>query len=156
MAARLRVAGISATSPPRLRVAGITADGTTPVNPRLRVAGLSATGTAYPVLAAVTANAASAEPSQVVTLTATLAPGSPTPDTYVWSRLSGPAGTLTASGATATFTAPSIDPPGTQDVVLSCRAKVGTVSGNTVSVAVTVLPQTDWTRVPGGSWVGAS
>jgi hypothetical protein len=45
-------------------------------------------------------------------------------------------------------------PPG-QNLVFGARATLGGVNSTEQTITFTVLPQLEWTRVPGGAWTGA-
>lgn len=154
--AKLQVyrSAVASVSPPRLRVHRAALAGTANVNPRLRVhrAALAGTGAALLLpIADVTT-----EPEQAVTITAVPAPGAETPTSWTWTQISGPSVALTGAGASRSFRSPSLFPPGNGTVVLGVTGALGASTSPQVTATVTVLPQTDWTRVPGGGWVGAA
>lgn len=86
------------------------------------------------------------EPMTTVTLTATHTSG-PAPDSWTWAPLSGPAVTLSPSGATCSFTAPS-DKAGTA-VAIGCTPATSGVSGAQDALTVTARPQLLWVRESG-------
>lgn len=105
--ARLRLGGIAAGTPPRLRIGGISASGAVPTTGRLRIGGISATGTQAVILAPLP-NLVDVAPLTNLTVTAGLAGGSATPDSYTWRVLPGstPVGII-GTGATVTIKAPA-------------------------------------------------
>lgn len=154
--AELRVYGSSATSSgTALHVYASRALGAAVSTPRLRVYKSAATGTSTPAVGTVSRSATLAEPGSLVTLTANLAPSSPTPTTWTWTQTAGPAGVITGSGSTVTFRCPSVMPP-TATVTVRVVPATATATGAGVSASFDVLPQTSWSRVHGGAWVGAS
>lgn len=151
---KLRIYGTSltGTSGVKLRVYATSLTGTAVTGAKLRVYATSLTGT---VSALVTPLAAQTkEPETAVTITASTVDGN-APDSWSWRQVSGPTVAFSGTGATRSFTAPSAMPPGAT-VVVGVRAIKGGVLSPEVTCTVTVLPQTEWSRVPGGQWVGAT
>lgn len=162
-APRLRVAGIdlsgSTATTPRLRVGGVTLSGTVAINPRLRLAAINLSGTVTVNILPFTPR--TMEPGIPLTVTAALANGSPPPDTYVWSQLSGPTTPFTASGPSITFVTPAgLDtnrvPMQTTVEFLVHGVLDGVASPDTV-LEITTLPGTKfWLNNTTGEWSVAS
>lgn len=96
------------------------------------------------------------EPQETVTVTASPAPGNSAPSTYNWRQVSGPTVTLSGTGGTRTFEAPSALNGTT--VVLGVSGTTSGVTGPEQLASVTILPQLSWVRmagVAGGAWVGS-
>jgi hypothetical protein len=91
----------------------------------------------------------SVEPWSTVSLTGAASTG--TGLTYAWSQTSGPAVTLSGSGATRTFAAPPTMAGTTHTFSLTVTDGTGLVS-TADTVTVTVLPCTEFVRVA-GTWV---
>ena len=131
----------------------LEATATIPAGPKVRWSRLEATSDVAPSLAAIPAQ--TVEPLTTVTLTATTAPGSSTPDAYVWSVISGGPVTILGTGATVTFTAPAPLPPTNGTVVIGCTASVGGGAQSTqVTATITVLPCLQW-HWTGSAWAGS-
>lgn len=97
------------------------------------------------------------EPGTLITLTASVAAGGPA-TSYTWRIVSQTGGVvLTESGGSVcTLYSPSRMPPNNGSVVVGVVAnKSGATSPEQFST-ITALPQLQWTRKPGGQWVGAT
>ncbi|RHA43674.1 hypothetical protein [Cellulomonas rhizosphaerae] len=153
--ARLRIGGIGADDPPavpRLRIGGISADGAVVASSRrLRIGGISADG-AFAVLLQPLTGMSDVEPLTTITLTAVPAPGSPTPDSYVWSVDSGAAVVFSGAGATRSFPAPA-SPTGASTTIAVQAVKSGVYSP-VQKATFTVLPHQIW-RPNGAVWAPA-
>lgn len=143
------LAGASVT--PKLRVHGASVTGTVIATPKLRLFKASLAGVQAVLLAPIPAQ--SAEPRATVSVTAAPASGTTTPDSYTWRQVSGPTVTLTGSGATRSFSAPSLMPGATALIVLGVKGTVSGADGPEVTVNIAVLPQTRWSW-NGSAWVG--
>lgn len=150
--ATLRVYHADVTAQPTLRVYNASMTGTVATNPTLRIYNADYVGAVGAVVNPLSPQ--TVEPHSTVTLTATLATGSGTPDSYQWRVLSGPSVTFSGVGATVTFLSPDAMPPGTS-VTVGVSAIIAGNASNEQTVVITVLPQTCWSRVPGGQWVGS-
>ncbi len=82
------------------------------------------------------------EPVETITVTATLTPGSPTPDTYTWRVVSGTPVQFTGSGATMTFPAPATMSGATS--VIGVRGVKAGVPGPERTFTVTTPPCLVW------------
>lgn len=155
---RLRTAGAGladAPTMPRLRVAGVNASAAAVLSQRLRVAGIGASGDAVPQVGGVDVAPRSADARQVVTITASLAPGSVAPDQWTFTQTAGAPVELQGSGPVRTFRAPAVLPSdptqtGLWFVVTAHLGGASTSMGFACSVRVCL----DWSRVHGGPWVG--
>lgn len=91
------------------------------------------------------------EPEKPITLEAKLFNGA-TASSYDWDQISGPTVVLNTSGASCSFTSPSVMPPG-DTVVIGVTA---TLNGDTVpqeTATITVYPQLTW-YYRSGAWKG--
>ena len=152
---KLKAARTSLLTVPRLRAARIGLTGPVVTVPRLRAARIGLTG---PVAVIVTPpSALTAEPETLVTLTPTLA-GGQVGDTWTVRVVSGPAPTSgpNLAAGVVTLRTPSIWPPNSQALVIGYRATKDGITSAEATTTITVLPQTDWSRVHGGTWVGAT
>ncbi len=95
-----------------------------------------------------------AEPEVVVTLTATLPVGS-SADSYIWRQISGPSIPISGTGSSISITTPSAMPPGAT-LVMGVTAVSGATQSAERTFNVNVFAQTEWLRVHGGDWTGAS
>lgn len=96
------------------------------------------------------------EPVTTVTITATPAPGSPTPESYVWRRISGASVTLNGSGATRTFLAPAGMPPTGAFVTLGVAGVIGGIPGDEQVFTISTPPCLLWAWERGSkTWAGA-
>lgn len=140
---------------PRVRVHRAGATGTVVPQPRLRVHRGRMTGAAAPVV--VPAGALTSEPEVMLTLRAGLVGGGDA-DSWVWRVVSGiaPDDGLASTGAACTFRVPSVMPPSVGSLVVGATATVAGVAAAEKTTTVTLLPQTTWSRVHGGNWVGAT
>lgn len=94
------------------------------------------------------------EPETLVTMTAELAGGGTA--TWAWEQLDGPTVTLTGTGATRAFYAPSLASGGVPapcTVVLGVTASSGGLTSARRTVTITVLPQLAW-YWNGAKWAG--
>lgn len=149
-----RTTAVTATgsvSAPVSRTTRITATGTLVTAPQSRTTAITATGG---VAIFLTPPASVRVEPVGFTVTATLGVGSPAPTTWTWAQVSGPTATLTPSGSSCIISPPDVMPP-EQDMVFTVQASNGSSSSSAYPFTVTVLPQTRWTRVPGGQWKGA-
>lgn len=155
--AKVRVAGVEVVTvlSPRLRVAGVSVTTTATPSTRLRVAGVSFTGSPKPQIQSLTINAGEREPFTVATITATLSPGSPTPDSWTISQTSGPAVSLVGAGPSWTFELPAVMPPNGAQLWFTVVAALVGGGSSSMSAATSVLPCTQWVRAADGSWVGS-
>lgn len=99
-----------------------------------------------------------AEPGTVVPITAVLEGGG-SADSYTWRRVSGPASTLSTAGGVASLTVPALAVnyiPVQAVVVIGVTATKSGTTSREVTTTITGLPETDWSRIPGGAWVGAT
>ena len=153
MANAVLVQGITATLAPvtgnAVLVQSVKAAATPPAAPSgnaVLVQSVKATAAAAP-----TANAGpdqtGVEPWATVTLTGAASVGA---TSYAWSQAAGPAVTVTGSGATRTFTATPSQAGSSFLFSLTVTDGSGVASAAD-TVAVTVLPTTEFTRV-GGAW----
>lgn len=142
-----------ADGPPggRVRVYRGDMTGTAPVYGSVRVQRAAMSGVAAVILSPL--SPVTAGPGELVSLTANLSGGG-VADSYTWRLVSGPAVAFQGTGASRSFLAPSAMPPGAS-VVVGVTATIGAVTSTEQFVTVTVLPQTRWSRVHGGQWVGA-
>lgn len=140
-------------TPPKVRIYRAESAGAVAAAGKVRVYRAESAGTAGVVVAPMASQ--TVEPEALMTVTASLVGGGAA-DSWLWRRVSGPAlSTFSSAGAVATLRTPSAMPPGTT-VVLGARAVVGSVTSAEVTVTLDVLPQTEWSRVPGANWVGAT
>lgn len=146
---RLYKASLTSTAP-KLRVYKAQLTGSATTFPKLRVYKVSATGSVAAGFNPFPDR--TVEPMEVVSITAIPLPGSPTIDTYAWRQVSGTSVTLSGTGATRTFTAPSVMPPGTT-IVLGVQGTASGVTGPERLMTLTVVPQMIWTW-NGTAWVG--
>ena len=155
--AKLRVAGAGLVTvlSPRLRVAGVSVTTTAAPSTRVRVAGVSFTGNAKPQIQSLTINAGEHEPFTVATITATLSPGSPTPDSWTISQTAGPTVSLVGTGPSWTFELPAVMPPNEAQLWFTAVATITGGGSSSMSAATSVLPCTQWVRAANGSWVGS-
>lgn len=139
---RLRAVQIVGSSPttPRLRVAKLTGSGSPAASPRLRAARLTGSGAAA-VTVAPLSGLTNVEPGSPVSFTASLLGGG-SADSWAWRRVSGAQIGLIATGATATFPAPS-DLNGAS-VTIGVSATLGGITSPEVTAIVTALPQLEW------------
>lgn len=139
---RLRAVRLTGSTPvvQRLRAVRLTGSGAAAAAPRLRAVRLTGSGGAA-VTVAPLSDRTGVEPGSTITYTATLVGGG-TADSWAWRRVSGAAIGLTATGATATFAAPS-DLAGAS-VTVGVTATVGGVTSPEEIMTVTALPQTEW------------
>lgn len=156
---RLRTAGAGlsdAPMAPRLRVAGVSASAEASISQRLRVAGVGASGDAVPQIRTVTVTPRPAEPRQLVTVTAILAPGSVAPDLWTFTQTAGAPVELQGSGPVRTYLAPAVLPsdPASTALAFSVTAHLGGASTSLVFLT-SVYVCLEWSRVHGGPWVGA-
>lgn len=119
--------------------------------PRLRVVGASLAGS--PAVGFVPIAERTFEPGVTCSTTVTPVAGGPTVDTYTWRQVSGPSVTLTGTGATRSFTTPSLMPGATNLIVLGVTGVSGADTGRELTFNVYVLPQTRWSW-NGTEWVG--
>lgn len=82
------------------------------------------------------------EPFSTATVVPTLEPGSPAPDSWTFTQVSGSPVVLSGSGSTRTFTTPAVPPPGDTVVIDVTATKAGV--SNTKSGSIAVLPHTFW------------
>lgn len=87
-------------------------------------------------------------------LTVSTAPGSSTPDSYVWRVVSGGPLTLSGTGSTVTGTTPAPLPPNPVDIVIGVRGITAGASSPEVLTTLTVLPSGLFTWQT-NKWVGA-
>lgn len=155
--AKLRVAGAELVTvlSPRLRVAGVSVTTTATPSARLRVAGVSFTGSPKPQIQSLAINAGDREPFTVATITATLSPGSPVPDSWTITQTSGPAVSLVGVGPSWTFELPAVMPPNGAQLWFTVVATISSGGSSTMSATASVLPCTQWVRAANGSWVGS-
>lgn len=92
------------------------------------------------------------EPFSTATVTATLEPGSPTPDSWTFTKTAGPAVTFIGTGATRTFLIPAVMPPGSTITVQATAVKGSDTDSKSASASI--LPCSQWLRLHGGSWLG--
>ena len=151
---KLRVAGAGFADAPirRLRVAGIEMTSVSVPVSRLRVGGVKFAGVARPAFRNISIVSTGIFGS-TATVTAILEPGSPTPDTWTFTKIAGPDITLVGTGATRTFKVPAVLPPTSQYLQILVTASIDG-AGTSLSAISSVLPCTDWARIPGGEWVG--
>jgi hypothetical protein len=151
--ARLRIGGASfdlSASSPRLRIGGASFDGSLPATGRLRIGGASFDGTVAVILNPLTP--ATVEPLSTVSLTAVVAAGSATPDSYTWRVVSGaPVSLIGTGGATVTFAAPAHE-NGTYTVI-GVKGINGGVQSPEQTVRIDALPQLHWLLDATGSWI---
>lgn len=88
------------------------------------------------------------EPKTVVTVTATHTGGT-APDGWAWRQISGPTVTLTGTGASRSFTAPSTFQGAA--VVIGCTPAAGASVGTEDAITVNVTPQPMWARPAGAA-----
>jgi hypothetical protein len=152
--ARLRIGGLSgddAPVPARLRIGGLSGDGSLPATGRLRIGGLSGDGTVAVILNPLTGS--TVEPLSTVNLTAVVAAGSATPDSYTWRVVSGATVSLVGTGATVSFAAPA-HPNGTFTII-GVKGIKGGVQSPEQTVRIDALPHlrfkastSGWVAVP--------
>lgn len=158
------VSGGPVTPAPQLRVLQISGDAQAPRQLRvLDVRGVARGDLRLRVHELVGGNAATLalQPFTVATVpagrvgtaVAALADGG-TAEAWYWEQTSGPTVTLAVNGPQARFVAPAIMPPGAT-ITLLVRVTRGTATAEQTAT-FTVLPETEYTRVAGRSWVGAS
>lgn len=137
---RLRVARVTGTTAPRLRVLRITAAGTIPSHPRARIVQVTAAG---PVQVTVTPppNLTGIEPGTVHTVTAALTSGLAA-DSWAWRVVSGPATTIYGSGPTVDITTPSHIDGAT--VTIGVRATKDGITSPETTFTLAALPWTEW------------
>lgn len=154
---KLRVADAALSTAavlPRLRVAGVELSSVADAARRLRVAGVEMSGAAVPKILTINSSG-SADFGGTVTVTAVLAPGSPTPDSWTVTQTGGQAVTLVGTGATRTFQVPAIMPGQGNLVSITFTAHLGGASSAALTVIWSCQYCLEWARVPGGSWVGS-
>jgi hypothetical protein len=152
--ARLRIGGLSgddAPVPARLRIGGLSGDGSLPATGRLRIGGLSGDGTVAVILNPLTGS--TVEPLSTVNLTAVVAAGSATPDSYTWRVVSGATVSLVGTGASVSFAAPA-HPNGTYTII-GVKGIKGGVQSPEQTVRIDALPHlrfkastSGWVAVP--------
>jgi hypothetical protein len=150
---RVFQAEFSGSSPSayKLRVYKASFTGTSPTTPKLRVRKIQLAAQLTAILNPI-ANR-TVEPRLTCTTTASPAEGSATPDSYTWRQISGPAVTLTGSGATRSFLTPNTMPPNSSTIVLGVLGVLSGTNGPEVTSTIEVPPQTSWTW-NGSAWVG--
>ena len=156
--AKVRVAGVEVVTvlSPRLRAAGVSMTTTAPPATRLRVAGVSFTGNAKPQIQSLVIDSGDREPFTVATITATLSPGSPVPDSWTITQTSGPAVSLVGVGPSWTFELPAVMPPNGAQFWFTAVATLSGGGSSSMSATASVLPCTQWVRAANGSWVGST
>lgn len=96
------------------------------------------------------------EPGTLITLTATVAAGGPA-TSWTWRIVSQTGGVvITPSSNVCTLYAPSRMPPNNGQCVIGVVANKSGATSPEIFSTITALPQLQWTRKPGGSWVGAT
>jgi len=130
----------------RLFKASLT--GSAPVGSKGRVYRTQLTGTAAVVIQPF-ANQ-KVEPLTPVTITAALAPGSATPDSYTWRVVSGTTVTLVGTGASRTIAAPAHS-DGTF-VVIGVKGVLAGVETVEQTIRIDTYPQLTWQATTSG-WV---
>ena len=138
-----------------LRVTSVKLQAGIASTPKLRAVKLSLAGTAAPVV--IPNPNVTSEPEVILTLNASLVGGGGA-SSWTWRVVSGTAPTagLSPAGASCSFRVPSVMPPASGTLVIGVTATVASVTSAEVFTTVSLLPQTIWSRVPGGGWVGAS
>lgn len=136
-------------SAPKVRWGRADFEGTAVVVPKVRWGRADFEGVAA-VLIAPIPNQSNVEPETLITVTTSVTSGH-TADSWTWRRISGPTVTLTGTGGTRTFYAPS-GMTGTT-LVLGVTATAGGVTSPEQTVTVTTLPQVSW-HYSAGTWVG--
>ena len=92
------------------------------------------------------------EPGSTVSLSAVLTEGGLS-DVYTWRVVSGTSVSLSGTGASRTFIAPSVMPPNGTSVVIGVTATKNGSTSAEVTATVSVPPQLRWTY-SGSTWVG--
>lgn len=149
-----RTTAIRATgsvSAPISRTTAIRVSGTLVTAPQSRTTAIRASGTVQLFL---TPPADARVEPVGLTVTAKVGVGSPTPTSWTWTQTGGPTATITPAGSSCIIKPPSVMPP-EKTMTFTVSATNGTSTSSTYSFQITVLPQTRWTRSPGGGWVGA-
>lgn len=144
-----RSEALEPTSVAKVRWGRSEVSGAAAASPTVRWGRSEASGAAAAILNPLTP-LVDVEPLSTVTLTATLATGSATPDSYVWRRVSGAAVALSGTGATITFPAPAAMDGAT--VVIGVSGLIGGAQGPERTVQITTLPQIRWEPTTAG-WV---
>ena len=127
-------------------VQGVKTTAAAPTGNAVLIQAAQATATAGPV-ADAGPDQTGIEPWTTVTLTGAASTGAAS---YAWSQAAGPAVTLAGTGATRTFTAPPSQAGSSFLFSLTVTDGSG-VTSTADTVAVTVLPATEFKRV-GGAW----
>lgn len=152
---KLRLYNISTASPTHLHIYNISA--ASAAAPKLRWTAVSAlSATVAPVIAPFPEM--TYEPLVTISVTATLAAGSSTPDSWTWRVISSPDPVVLNNETTdtVTFITPAQLPPnpGTPTMILGVQAIKDTVYSTEVQAPIGILPQLDWTW-DGTSWVAS-
>lgn len=156
-----RVGGSAAAVTPALLLARAGATGTTFSTPALKWARVGGDGVSS-VIVNPFATQTAKDAGALVTLTASLVTGD-TPDAWTWRVVSVTPSTavvnLTATGERCEFVAPAAmsaaGVPLAVTVVLGVTATDTGVTSTEKQVTIPVYPSTEWSRQPGGSWLGA-
>lgn len=156
-----RVGGSAAAVTPALLLARAGATGTTFSTPALKWARVGGDGVSS-VIVNPFATQTTKDAGDLVTITASLASGG-TPDAWTWRVVSVTPTTavvnLTATGEIVKFVAPAAmsatGVPLAVTVVLGVTATDTGVTSTEKQVTIPVYPSTEWSRQPGGSWLGA-
>lgn len=149
---RIYQASLVTPAVPKARLYKASLTGTAPAIPKARLYQARQTGVGSLTLNALTD--ITVEPLSSIDITASPAPGSVTPTTYTWRRISGPTDfglIATGAGATVHTTAPA-RLNGTT-LVLGVTATDGTLTSIERQVTITVLPQLEWYASKSGTWV---
>ena len=136
-----RSAAAGALSTAKARAYRSSAAGTAVVGPRVRVFRSRADGPSALTLNPIP-SVTGAEPTALLTVTATPASGSATPTSYSWRRVSGTP--ITVSGTTASITV--LTPAGMDGAttVLGVRGVIGSAQSPEQQVTISTLPQIHW------------
>jgi len=143
----LRISKTTALADHKLRLAKVTVSGAS-ATPKFRIARAVASG---PVpLALQPIPDTTAEAFDPVTVTAVVAPTSPTPTGYSWRQISGPAVTFQDNGVSILFTAPPAMAGAT--VVFGVTAFVGAQASSEAIVTTVVIPYIYWIAGSDAVW----
>jgi hypothetical protein len=132
---------------PKLRWAKATLTGTG-TTPKLRWSKATVTGTAPLSLQPIADQ--TAEALDTVTLTAVPGATSPTPTSYAWRQISGPATPYSDNGGSISFTVPPV--MGSASLVFGVTAYIGSQASAEVTATVKPIPHLYWVASSTG-WV---